>query len=100
MRAKDRIGVNVNVQMNTQLPRELRRLGLTPEQEDSLRKLIIVGQRRVNRVMTQLDPMLKTAIDSVDADIRGVLTPQQRARFDSTRRTIRRDEVDIDTVRR
>jgi len=95
-----RAGVNVNVRMTTELPRELRRLNLTSLQEDSLRALLIAGQRRMRRVLSEFDPRLRALIDSVDADIRAVLTPQQRERFDATRRAARRDEVSIDTVRR
>lgn len=92
--------VNVNVRMSTDIPADLRELSLTSTQEDSLRRVLADGQRRVRAVLRDFEPRLKGALDSVDAAIGAVLTPEQRARFEAGNVRRRRSEIQIDTVRR
>lgn len=97
-------GINVNVRMVTtkELPRELRDLGLTKTQEDTLRQILNAGERRTLRVLNDFEPRLQQAMDSLDAEIHAALTPEQRTKFDETRKTRVKTEVDrvIDTVRK
>jgi hypothetical protein len=92
--------VNVQVRMSTKLPDELIRLGLSRQQEDSLRRILLVGQRQLRGVLQELEPRLQASIDSVDTAIRATLTPEQRERFDAGRRQRGTNQIEIDTVRR
>ena len=95
-------GINVNVRMTTELPRELRRLDLSPTQEDTLRRILTGGQERTLKVLRDFEPRMRATMDSLDAEIHTVLTPSQRTAFDASRRTRVRDliEQEFDTVRR
>ena len=97
-------GVNVNVKMisRAELPRELRDLNPTKAQEDSLKAILRAGQQRTMRVLNEFEPRLRVAVDSMDAEIHAVLTPEQRAKFDAMRKRRTESNVDrvIDTVRR
>jgi Spy/CpxP family protein refolding chaperone len=92
--------IHVNVRLTTELPPELRRLDLTPAQEDSLKRVLIAGQRQIRRVLGEFQPQLRAVLDSIDTALGAVLTPEQRAKFVAGRRLIGRDEVQIDTVKR
>ena len=97
-------GVNVNVKMvsRAELPRELRDLDPTKAQEDSLQAILRAGQQRTMRVLNDFEPRLRQAVDSMDAEIHAVLTPEQRVKFDATRKRRVESNVDrvIDTVRK
>jgi len=90
--------VTVNVRLSTRLPPELTALGLSSTQTDSLRRILVDGNRDVRGILREFDPRIRAAVDSVEARIRAVLTPVQRARFDASR--VRREErsVDLDTA--
>ena len=92
--------VSVNVRMSTRLPPELTSLGLSATQTDSVRLILANGNRTVNGILRDFDPRIRTAVDSVEAQIRSVLTPSQRARFHP--RSQRREErsVELDTTTR
>jgi hypothetical protein len=91
-------GVSVNVRMSTRLPSELTALGLSKAQEDSLRTIIIAGQRRTRSVLREIENRLTPVVDSVESEVRSVLTPEQRARFDASHKKRRIDRVEIDTT--
>jgi hypothetical protein len=97
-----RQGISVDVRMTTALPRELRRLDLSPAQEKTLGRILLDGQRRTLRVLRDLEPRLRATMDSVDAEIHTALTTAQRESFDSARRgrshNVFRQE--LDTVQR
>ncbi|MEP6831769.1 MAG: hypothetical protein ABJB74_00185 [Gemmatimonas sp.] len=99
-----RPGVSVNVRMVTtrELPRELRDLGLTAPQEDSLRVILRTGEQRTIRVLNDFEPQLRQAMDSMDTAIHAALTPEQRVKFDAARARRPKEEVErlIDTVRK
>lgn len=99
-----RPGVNVNVRMvaTDKLPRELQQLNPTPAQADSLRKVLHDGQLRTIRVLNDFEPRLRQAMDTLDAEIHAILTPDQRVKFDATRKQRIENNVErsIDTVRR
>lgn len=89
--------VNVDVQLSTRLPRELTRLDLDATQEDSLRAVLRRGNARVRSVLAEIQPRMHAALDSVDAEVDAVLTPEQRARLRASRPE-RVDETVIDTT--
>lgn len=99
-----RQGINVNVRMvaTDKLPRELQALNPTPAQADSLRKVLHDGQLRTMRVLNDFEPRLRVAMDTLDAEIHAILTPDQRVKFDATRKQRSENTVErsIDTVRR
>lgn len=98
-RTRGRNGINVDVNVSTELPRELKRLGLTPAQEDSLRAILSAGGQRMRAVLSEFEPRFKATIDSVNTSVRSVLNAEQRQRFDAAR-VGGRDEIEVDTVRR
>ena len=61
------------------LRRAGRELGLTPEQKESVDKIIKESQDRTRKVMS---PYLREEIQRAKDEFREVLTPEQRARFD------------------
>jgi len=99
-----RPGVNVNVRMvaTRELPRELRDLGLTQPQEDSMRVILRSGEPRTMRVLNDFDPRLRSAMDSMNVEIHAALTPEQRVKFDAARAGRSKNEVErtVDTVRK
>jgi Spy/CpxP family protein refolding chaperone len=64
----------------------LDKLELTPDQR--ARAVAILQRRgpRTERAMLEVAERLRAVSDSVDAELRAILTPQQRARLDSLRR--------------
>jgi Spy/CpxP family protein refolding chaperone len=96
-----RSGVNVDVRLTTDLPRELRRLNLTATQADTLRRILGAGHARTVAVLHELEPRMRGVMDTVTAQIREVLTPTQRAQFDAARHRSTRNVIErIDTVSR
>ncbi len=68
-----------------------RELGLTPEQDDQIKKIIAASQEHVGEVWKPVaDAVAKETQDACD-QIRAVLTPEQRAKFDSLPRGGRGD---------
>ena len=98
-RTRGRNGINVDVNVSTELPRELKRLGLTTAQEDSLRMILSAGGQRMRAVLREFEPRFKATIDSVNGAVRAVLTTAQRQRFDAARAG-GQDRIEVDTVRR
>jgi hypothetical protein len=95
-------GVNVDVRMTTGLPRELKQLGLSSAQEDTLRLILRDGQQRTLKVLHEFEPHMRALADSVELAIRAVLTPAQRAALDAAGKSRVRDQLEqkIDTVRK
>ncbi len=58
------------------------RLVLTEEQQDQIREIFQARERAAEEVMRGMRERLKMAMDSTDAEIRGVLTPGQQTEFD------------------
>ena len=95
-------GVSVDVRMTTGIPPELKRLGLSSTQEDTLRLILHDGQRRTLEVLHEFEPHMRALADSVELAIHAVLTPAQRAALDASSKSRARDllERTIDTVRK
>jgi len=67
----------------------LERLRLTPEQRRRADSIVSRSAPRSREVMLELGERLARVADSVDAELRTVLTPEQRVMLDSLRRDSR-----------
>lgn len=68
------------------MPRVFDRLALTPEQRVQAEAIVADAAPRSRAVMLELADRLRTVADSVDVELRAILTPEQRLRLDSLRR--------------
>ncbi|HEY9383331.1 MAG TPA: hypothetical protein VIP80_07425 [Gemmatimonadales bacterium] len=71
------------IQLTTRLPQVLGRLGLSPQQQRAVDSLLEQTQPRTAAIMGETVPRLRAIADSLDAELRQILTPAQRARLDS-----------------
>ncbi|MFC1660786.1 hypothetical protein ACFL3S_04855 [Gemmatimonadota bacterium] len=62
------------------------RLGLTDDQREKIQEIMDGRRSHASRVLDDLGPVLQAQLDSMQADIRDVLTPEQRERFDEFQR--------------
>ena len=83
---RDRPGVSITVTATDRMPRELERLNLTAPEREKIQAALRRGRDRVMRARDQIDSLMKTAVDSTDVEIRGILSSEQRASLDSARR--------------
>ncbi len=60
-----------------------RRLGLSAEQEDSIRAVIQNNRENMNAVMEELRPRMEAQFQALEDEIRKVLTPEQAEEFDA-----------------
>lgn len=81
-----RPGVNITVTATDRMPQELERLGLTEAERPPIQAALRRGRDRVLRSRDELDALMQIAVDSTDQEIRALLSPEQRASFDSARR--------------
>jgi Spy/CpxP family protein refolding chaperone len=73
------------------LPPGLNRLDLTADQQERIRAILAARQPITDSLVRTTMPRLAAIHDSVRAEIRAVLTPEQRQRFDQfERRGMRR----------
>lgn len=63
----------------------LDRLDLTPEQRRQADSIVLHSEPRSREVLIELGERLRRVADSVDNELRAILTPQQRLRLDSLR---------------
>jgi hypothetical protein len=68
-----------------------RRYGLSDAQERKVDAIVQRRRPRVDSLMAIVQPQLRAAYDSTSNEIRGVLTPSQRLRFDQDEVRRRRD---------
>lgn len=61
-------------------------LDLTPEQSQQIERILAGSQARTDRALEEVLPRLRAVVDSVDGEIRAVLTEDQRVRFEELRR--------------
>ncbi len=73
----------LETRLRTQMPEVLDRLGLTWAQRHAADSILSAGTPRAERAMRELAPRVKAIADSLDAELRAILTPAQRARLDS-----------------
>lgn len=72
------------------LPTAFRQLNLTASQRQEIAAILERAQPRTQLIMHEWLPRLRAVTDSVHAEIRAVLTPEQAARFDSLMADMRR----------
>jgi len=90
--------------LSTRAPQVLKQLDLSPEQQRAIDSLMDHSPPRALMAMRETIPLLRAVVDSLDAELRQVLTPAQRARFDSLggfRMVIKRKTIDgvkVDTL--
>jgi len=81
-----RPGVNITITATDRMPRELERLGITEAERAPIQAALRRGRDRVLRVRDELSVHMLIAVDSTDQEIRTLLSPEQRAAFDSARK--------------
>ena len=64
----------------------LDKLGLTPQQRTQANAIVKRSGPRTEEAMLEVAERLRTVSDLVDAELRAILTTEQRARLDSLRR--------------
>lgn len=76
-------GSRLEARLNTGMPEVLGRLGLSREQRQAVDSLLERSRPRAQAAMAELVPRLGAIADSLDAELREILTPAQRAGLDS-----------------
>jgi hypothetical protein len=67
------------------MSRVFDRLRLAPDQRRQAEQIVAASTPRTRAVMIELGERLGRVADSVDAELRAILTPEQRIRLDSLR---------------
>jgi Spy/CpxP family protein refolding chaperone len=70
-----------------------RRYGLSDAQERKVDAIVQRRRPRVDSLMATIQPQLRAAYDSTSIEIRGVLTPSQRLKFDQDELRRRRERA-------
>jgi hypothetical protein len=81
-----RPSVNDSSTATDRIPREIERLGITDAERAPIQAALWRGRDRVLRVRDELAVHMLIAVDSTEQEIRALLSPAQRASFDSARR--------------
>lgn len=68
------------------LSQSLDELDLTEAQRERIDRILATSQARTDAVLAEALPRLRAVVDSVDGEIRAVLTEEQRDRFGEIRR--------------
>lgn len=79
-------GVVMTVISTDALPKELSALGLSETQRARIRDILRAGRPRVLAVLTEADTRMRAALDLTNAEIERVLTADQLARWQASRR--------------
>ena len=72
-----------------QLPRFYERLDLSPAQKDSMWAILERARPRTDSLMRQTVPLIRVYMDSIQRELRAVLTEEQREQLDRERETRR-----------
>jgi len=105
------VRVEIRVRTEVGIPAVFADLALTPEQRRQIEVILERGRPRTDSVMAEIFPRIRAVTDSVDAEIRTVLSGDQIRRLDERRaaspafiRRLRKvgpdsvEEVRVDTV--
>jgi hypothetical protein len=76
----------VHARLVGDMSRVLDSLSLTPEQRMHAERIVERSAPRTEAAMLEVGERLQTVADSVDAELRAILTPEQRTRLDALRR--------------
>jgi len=79
------VGKTIRVRAVHDMDGVLDRLGLTPEQRRVADSIVARSAPRAEAIILEVGERLRAVSDSVDAELRSVLTPNQRIRLDSMR---------------
>lgn len=79
LRKRDRIPPMATTMMARRLDRHL---DLTDEQRAKVERILARRHDRMNALWTSIRPQLRREIDSTNDEIAGILTPEQRERFE------------------
>jgi hypothetical protein len=71
------------LRLKTGMPEILGRLGLSPAQRRAADSILVRSVPRAEAAMREMVPRLGAIADSLDAELRAILTPAQRVRLDS-----------------
>lgn len=74
------------VTVSRQMPGALRGLGLSADQERAIQSVFDRHQPRSDSLLRTLMPAVRAITDTLDAEVRAILTPSQRAQLDRMRR--------------
>ena len=77
--------VETRVRLAGRVPAELERLGISSEQRDRISRILASSGPLTDSTMQDVMARLRSVTSSVDAQIRSVLTEQQRVEFDRHR---------------
>jgi Spy/CpxP family protein refolding chaperone len=77
--------ITIKTRVASDMSGVLDRLGLTPEQRVQADSIIARSAPRTEEVMREVATRLRDVADSVDRELRAVLTPTQRTKLDSLR---------------
>ena len=58
-----------------------RTLDLTPQQRESVKQIIDRHRQRIEAISASVRPQMRQEIDSTNAEIEKILTPEQRTKF-------------------
>ena len=75
----------IRTRIGTSAGGALDSLGLTPEQRRRVDAALERGRPRIEAAMSDMLPRLRAVSDSIDAEVRAILTAEQRARLDALR---------------
>jgi Spy/CpxP family protein refolding chaperone len=70
----------------------LKGLDLTPDQRERVERLLDDQRRKAERLMADAEPRMKALVDSTNAAIEQILTPEQREEFRQMQEH-RRDDI-------
>lgn len=59
-----------------------QQLNLTPQQEVEVTRILTTHHERMGAVFSNVRPQMRSQIEQTNAEIRRVLTPEQRAKFE------------------
>jgi Spy/CpxP family protein refolding chaperone len=68
-----------------------RDLHFTAQQRKAVEVIVDRGRARVDAVMANVRPQMRQEIDTTNAEIEKVLTPEQRAKFDAMKMRMQHD---------
>ncbi|MEO8449926.1 MAG: hypothetical protein ABI647_09060 [Gemmatimonadota bacterium] len=78
--------VTMTVEARRAIPDDLMRLGLSEEQTRRIRTILDDRGDRAVTILNEVTPRLRAAMDTLNSEVRAVLTPAQRVALDASGR--------------
>ncbi len=79
-------GMVMTLTTSDAIPEELMRLDLSDAQQQEVRQILRAGRPRVLRVLEEMEPRMRAALQLTESEIEGVLQPDQLVRWKEFRR--------------